>query len=167
MAETLRERLIGAWKLVSYVEKPVNGSVPLYPMGEAPQGLILYTPDGHMSAQLMRPSRRPFSSDDWFRASDEEVREEALGDIAYSGRFQTGEAKPTQTHSMHVSLFPNWLGQTQLRVVRIKGDVLNLSSAAPILSGGKQTMSYLSLQRAEPSAGPGHELALRWIARTT
>lgn len=152
MAETLRERLIGAWKLVSYVEKPVDGSAPFYPMGEAPQGLILYTPDGYMSAQLMRPGRRPFSSGDWFRASDEEVREEALGYIAYSGRFQIDEAKQTLTHSMFVSLFPNWLGQTQPRVVRIKGDVLDLSSAVPILSGGKQTMSYLSWQRAEPFA---------------
>lgn len=26
MAQGLRERLIGAWKLVSYVEKPVDGS---------------------------------------------------------------------------------------------------------------------------------------------
>jgi hypothetical protein len=62
MAQTLRERLIGAWKLVSYVEEPVDGSAPFYPMGEEPQGIIMYTPDGYMSAQLMHPvvpSSRP------------------------------------------------------------------------------------------------------------
>jgi hypothetical protein len=42
MATTLRERLIGAWKLVSYVATPTDGSPPLYPMGENPMGIILY-----------------------------------------------------------------------------------------------------------------------------
>lgn len=50
---------------------------------------------------------------------------------------------------MFVSLFPNWLGQTQPRVVKIEGNMLHLSSAAPIKSGGKTTMSYLSWRRAE------------------
>jgi hypothetical protein len=153
MAKTLREQLIGAWKLVSYVEKPTDGSEPFYPLGTEPQGIIMYTPDGYMSAQLMRPGRPPFASGDWFRGTDEEVRAEAMGYIAYSGPFHTDEEKQTLTHSMLVSLFPNWLGQTQGRVVKIDGDTLHLSSAEPIQSGGKQTMSYLSWQRAETGIG--------------
>jgi hypothetical protein len=43
MTQGLRERLIGTWKLVSYVEKPVDGSASFYPMGEEPQGIIMYT----------------------------------------------------------------------------------------------------------------------------
>ena len=49
MSEKLRDQLIGAWKLVSYVEKPIDGSAPFYPMGENPMGIIMYTPDGYMS----------------------------------------------------------------------------------------------------------------------
>ena len=52
MATGLRDQLIGAWKLVSYVEEPVDGSEPFYPLGEKPHGIIMYTPDGYMSAQL-------------------------------------------------------------------------------------------------------------------
>jgi hypothetical protein len=52
MATGLRDQLIGAWKLVSYVEEPVDGSKPFYPLGEQPHGIIMYTPDGYMSAQL-------------------------------------------------------------------------------------------------------------------
>ena len=148
MAEGLRERLIGAWKLVSYVERPVDGSAPFYPMGEEPQGIIMYTPDGYMSAQLMHPGRPKFTSGDWFRGSDEEIKEEALGYIAYSGPFHTDEEKRTLTHSMFVSLFPNWLGQTQPRVVKIEGDVLRLSTATPIMSGGKEVNSHLVWRRA-------------------
>lgn len=149
MTKTLREQLVGAWKLVSYVEKPVDGSTPFYPMGEKPEGMIMYTPDGYMSAQLMRPDRPQFASGDWFRGTDEEIKEEALGYIAYCGPFHTDEGKQSLTHSMFVSLFPNWLGQSQPRVVKIEGDMLHLSTAAPITSGGKKTMSYLSWRRAE------------------
>ncbi len=60
MATTLREQLIGAWKLVSYAVIPTDGSQPLYPMGENPMGIILYTADGYMSAQLMSADRRSF-----------------------------------------------------------------------------------------------------------
>ena len=86
----------------------------------------------------------------WFRGSPEEIKEEASGYIAYSGPFHTDEAKKTLTHSMFVSLFPNWLGQTQPRVVKIEGDTLHLSTEKPIKSGGKETMSYLPWKRAEP-----------------
>jgi hypothetical protein len=119
-------------------------------MREKPEGIMMYTPDGYMSAQLMHPGRPRFASGDWFRGSDEEIKEEALGYIAYSGPFHTDEEKQTLRHSMFVSLFPNWLGQTQPRVVKIEGDMLHLSSATPIMSGGKRTMSYLSWRRAEP-----------------
>ena len=62
MSRGLREQLIGAWRLVSYVEKPVDGNPERFPMGEEPKGLLLYTPDGYMSAQLMTPGRTLFGS---------------------------------------------------------------------------------------------------------
>jgi len=145
----LRERLIGAWKLVSYEECPVDGSPSVYPMSDKPQGIIMYTPDGYMSAQLMHPERQRFASGDWFNGTQEEYRAEATSYIAYSGRFDVDEAKQSLTHSMFVSLFPNWLGQTQPRVVRIEGDRLYLSTAAPISSGGRTVNSYLCWRRAE------------------
>lgn len=148
MSEKLRDQLIGAWKLVSYVEEPVDGSAPFHPLGERPKGIIMYTPDGYMSAQLMRPERRPFASGDWFDGTEEEYREEASTYIAYSGPFHVDEEKRTLTHSMLVSLFPNWTGQTQPRVVKIEGDKLFLSTESPLKSGGKIVMSYLQWQRA-------------------
>ena len=151
MSKTLRERLIGAWKLVSHIEEPVDGSEPMHPMGERPQGIIMYTPDGYMSAQLMHPDRPPFASGDWSRGTTEEITEEATGYIAYSGPFHTTEAKQTLSHSIFVSLFPNWEDQTQPRVVEVEGDTLKLSTEKPVRSGGKETMSYLTRKRAEPN----------------
>lgn len=44
MVEKLRDQLIGAWKLVSYVDEPVNGSAPFYPMGEHPRASYCIRP---------------------------------------------------------------------------------------------------------------------------
>jgi hypothetical protein len=49
---------------------------------------------------------------------------------------------------MFISLFPNWIGQTQPRVVKIEGDELHLSTASPIQSSGKTVNSYLKWKRA-------------------
>jgi len=148
MAAGLRDQLIGAWKLISYEERPVDGSPTVHPMGEKPMGISMYTPDGFMSAQLMHLDRKPFVSGDWFKGTDEEYKQEAAGYIAYSGPFHVDEETKTLTHSMFVSLFPNWLGQTQPRVVKIEGDDLYLSTASPIHSGGKTVNSYLHWRRA-------------------
>jgi hypothetical protein len=47
---------------------------------------------------------------------------------------------------MFVSLFPNWIGQTQPRVVKIDGDNLYLSTASPIELSVRTVNSYLHLE---------------------
>jgi Lipocalin-like domain len=125
MADKIRDQLIGAWKLVSYVAKPVDGSSPFYPMGEEPMGIIRSLPVTCSTARPRSTAKKPPLI------------------IAYSGPFHVDEEKKTLTHSMFVSLFPNWTGQTQPRVVEIDGDILHLSTASPIKSSGKTVMSYL------------------------
>jgi len=149
MAKALREQLIGAWKLVSYEERHVDGSPSFYPMSEQPMGIIMYTPDGYMSAQLSKPDRKPFASGDWFKGTADDYKQEASTYIAYTGEFHVDEAAQKLTHSMFISLFPNWIGQTQPRVVKIEGDYLYLHTASPIESGGKKVNSYLKWKRAK------------------
>ena len=97
MAEKLHDQLIGAWELVSYVEKPLNGAPPNYPMGERPMGIIMYTPDGYMSAQLMRPNPGHFASGDRFKAAPEEYGRVASGYFfAYAGGLAMILNKPEQ-----------------------------------------------------------------------
>ncbi|WP_216823659.1 lipocalin-like domain-containing protein [Mycobacterium terramassiliense] len=151
MPEALRDRLIGAWKLVSYLEFPVDGSDPFEPLGHQPRGIIMYTPDGYMSAQLSKIDRPHFASGDWFAGTREEYASEASSYIAYSGPFHVDEDKQTLTHSMFVSLFPDWTGQTQPRRVELDGDTLKLGTASPIQSSGRTVNSVLTWRRAEPS----------------
>ncbi|SDC55829.1 Lipocalin-like domain-containing protein [Sanguibacter gelidistatuariae] len=151
MALGLREQLVGAWKLVSYREIPVDGSEPFEPLGSTASGLIIYTPDGYMSAQLSASGRENFASGDWFAGTDAEYKAEASTYIAYSGPFHVDEEQGTLTHSMFVSLFPDWTGQTQPRVVSIDGEFLHLGTASPIVSGGRTVNSTLTWRRAEPN----------------
>ncbi len=58
------EKLIGSWSLESYSETDVETGEVTYPMGRNPEGLILYTTDGYMSAQLGNNGRNRFQSDD-------------------------------------------------------------------------------------------------------
>ena len=150
MTRTLREQLIGVWKLVSYVERPVDGSDPAYPMGEKLEGLIIYAADGYMSVQLMRPDRPKFSRGDWSGGGEDEIKEAASGYFAYAGPFHIDEEKKILTHAVSLSLDPNWLDQAQRRVVRLEGDILELSTEKPLESEGKATMYHLTWKRAEP-----------------
>jgi hypothetical protein len=147
MTANLRDQLIGAWELVSYMEEALIESPPNYPMGERPLGTIMYTPDGYMSAQLMRSNPSHFVSDDWFKATPEEYGRAASSYFAYAGPFGVDEEKNIVTHIVLVSLFPNWIGQKQQRVARIEGDNLHLSTAAPIQAGGQSVNAYLRWRR--------------------
>lgn len=145
---SLREQLIGAWELVSYVEKPVDGSAPIYPFGEDAQGIIMYTHDGFMSAQLSVRGRAPFTSDDWFEGKPEEFAAAARSYFAYTGPFQVDEEKRSLSHSMFISLFPNWIGQTQPRVVQVDRDFLAITTEKPVESVGKMVKPELRWKRA-------------------
>jgi hypothetical protein len=156
MVDRLRERLIGAWKLVSYREIPLDGSDPFEPLGHQPRGIIMYTPDGYMSAQLAKPDRRHCASGDWFAGTDADYRAEASSYIAYTGPFHVDEDAQTLTHSMFISLFPDWTGQTQPRRVKLEGDTLHLGTTAPIQfqRQDREFGARLAAGRAEPGGTP-------------
>ncbi len=151
MSTGLQAQLIGVWKLVSWVEKPVDGSSERLPLGENPKGVLIYHPDGYVSAQLMRRDRRPFASGDWAAGTAAEYQAEGISYFAYCGPFQTDDGSQIVTHSAEVSLFPNWTGQVVHRHVAIGNDILQLSTVDPYVSGGSRVHACMTWKRAEPS----------------
>ncbi|MBR8065938.1 lipocalin-like domain-containing protein [Burkholderia ambifaria] len=143
----LREQLVGAWRLVSYEIRPRDGGTVTYPLGRDARGWILYTPDGYMSAQLMAPGRPPYADGDLQGGSVEERAAAAHGYIAYSGPFNVDD-NGTLTHEMDVSLYPNWIGNVQQRVVSIDGDRLQLGTAEPVVISGREVNAVLVWVRA-------------------
>jgi hypothetical protein len=145
----LREQLIGAWTLTSYVERDIETGVENRPLGERPLGLILYTPDGYMSAQLQRPERPPFADGDLLHATPEEYAAAGSSYIAYSGRFFVDEVKQSLSHEMAVSFFPNWFRQRQVRLVEVNGERLQLSTGTPQRFNGALKTATLTWRRAQ------------------
>lgn len=135
MAAELRQKLIGAWALVEYKTQPASGAPASYPLGKDAAGIIMYTPDGYMSAQLMQPGAAKFVVGDLSGGTKDELAESMKRYLAYSGRFAVkGEGgKPVLTHQMEVSSFPNWLGNVQERTVKLEGEYLTLGTDGPIL----------------------------------
>ena len=146
-ADDLRTNLIGAWTLQSYESSSIDGSNVTYPLGVDAQGVIMYTPDGYMSAQLMRSDRLHFSGDDMHPDRLDELAAAASGYLSYSGPYSVvGDG--LIAHHVAISLLPNWVGGTQYRAARLDGSVLELSPAEPILIGGQRRNGRLVWRRA-------------------
>jgi hypothetical protein len=110
-------------------------------------GLIMYTADGYMSAQIMRPDRPAFDRPDTGGGTPEQAAAAAAGYLAYSGPFTVDENTGVLHHQPRVSLLPNWLNLTQLRHSTLDGDHLTLS-AITTAPAGVETISTLVWKRA-------------------
>jgi hypothetical protein len=128
---TLHDEIRGAWHLASYVVQEDGGPVS-YPLGRDAVGLIIYTHDGYMSAQLMRPDRPTYDHADTAGGTTDQAAAAAAGYLAYSGPYVVDEVTGMVHHEVVVSLLPNWLGTVQLRRSTLEADRLTLTADAPL-----------------------------------
>src|ERR1700758_3377669 len=125
-ADDLRANVIGAWTPQSYEARSIDGSNTIYPLGVDPQGIIMYTRYGYMSAQLMSSGRAPFSDDDMHSPRRDELAAAAGGYLSYAGPY-TVVGDDLIAHDVAISLPPNRVGGTQYRAARLHGSLLELS----------------------------------------
>lgn len=151
LPSSLREALVGTWLLVACTETDIQTGEVFLPMGPAPRGLIIYTADGYMSAQLSAPGRHAFASGDMYDGTPAEYAAAGRSYLAYSGPYHVDEARRRLEHEMFVSLFPNWEGQRQVRIVRLTGDELRLSPDRPFPFNGSLKSALIVWRRAEPN----------------
>jgi hypothetical protein len=139
-------RLVGVWSLVAYADEHENGD-ETQPFGPNPHGFLIYTADGFVSAQLMRPGRPAFHSSDWHHGTAEEYLASGSGYIAYCGTYEVDEEKATVTHIPSVSLLPNLIDGRQCRSIDLQGDRLVLRAAGAPVAGGLNVTSRLEWKR--------------------
>jgi hypothetical protein len=111
---SIRDYFLGAWKLVSTEVKYPDGHTGPYPeMGPGAAGFLIYTPSGHMCAQLMKPGRPAWLDD---RLPTVAEASSALdGFVSYCGRFEIREGEKTVIHHPETAWAPNWVGTEQQR----------------------------------------------------
>jgi len=144
----LREYLVGAWTLETYLSSDLDGSNVRYPFGTDARGIIMYTADGYMSAQLMRADRAPIARGDLQIADNDELAAAARGYLAYTGPYSVLD-NGVIAHHVDVSLLPNWIGGTQYRAAEIGDGRLQLSPAEPVVIKGKPRLGRLIWRRAK------------------
>ena len=126
-AQSLKERMVGSWKLVSW--NVVSGGTERPPaMGSGAVGIITYSPDGYMCVNIMAPNRPKFASPDFSASSLNEKSGAFESFIGYCGRYEVNEAERFVTHQLDTSSFPNWTGSAQKRFVELSGGQIKLTT---------------------------------------
>jgi hypothetical protein len=64
------------------------------------------------------------------RGTPQEYVAAACSYLAYAGCFHVDKRRGIVEHVIYVSLFPNWTGQRERRLVKIDGGILDLAWAA-------------------------------------
>jgi lipocalin-like protein len=110
--------LIGTWRLISWENRGVDGQIS-YPLSKDAVGYIMYNPDGYMFVAIMGPNRLKFAAGDLLSGSTQEKAQAAGTYVSYCGRYEFhGD---TVIHHVELSLFANWVGVEQERLVELRG----------------------------------------------
>lgn len=144
--------LVGTWRLRTWTSEGDDGA--LHPMGEAPEGIVVYGADGTMITTIGRAGRAPIDGGDLLGGPVEQRLEAMTTFIAYAGTFRV-EGRDV-LHVVEMSLFPNWIGTTQRRHVALDPDGRTLElTADPFVLRGRLSTQRLTWDRvvAEPPGG--------------
>ena len=130
-----REDLVGAWAYHGWRIAYEDGRVT-EPFGEGASGLLLYTADGYMSANIMAADRESLAK---LNPREATLRERALafdGYFSYAGRWRL--VRGTIVHEVTVALNPSLVGSTQWRTPILRGRRLILAADEPTSRGARR-----------------------------
>ncbi len=125
------EHLVGSWKLVSWTISYSDGRPDSFPYGESPQGLLIYSDDGWMSAAISRNDRETMGKDIGLRQQPEAVLAQACKSyFHYAGRYRV--EGDVVRHEVNQSLNPNFVGSQQERRISFEHGCLVLTGSDQI-----------------------------------
>ena len=113
-----REKLIGAWRLVSLEDQGADGKLNRV---TDRKGILIYTRDGHMSVQLMLPQSESGVSNDYVKDGYE----------ASFGSYEVNEEAHTVTHHVQGSVTRGLVGKDLPRVFQFSDGHLIIKSTRP------------------------------------
>ena len=148
--DELARALVGAWQLVRWQIDYPPGNRSTQPFGPAPEGLLLYTADGHMSASMQRPARPRLSRANVGAISDAEKAGAFDTCLQYAGRWRVSGADVH--HDVELALNPNLPGTRQVREAVLRGDELELLAVEALETPGSVRVHRILWRRARPHA---------------
>lgn len=143
MKDSLRERLIGTWKLVSATRKDIASGREDSFFGPDPVGYINYAPDGRMIALIVRSDReRPQGG----TAAPGEAEKLFRSVVSYAGTYSVNGNEVT--HHVDISWNELWTGTDQTRLVTFDGERVHLSTKpSPDPIEGKMSVRTMTWER--------------------
>ena len=139
-----REHLIGTWRFDEWtIERDGRVTRPMQP---DPDGMIIYTPNGVMSAAMYAGGRANFPSADIKKQPDSAKAAAFDSYFHYAGTWRiVGE---TVVHQVTSALNPNMVGTEQVRHVDLDGDRLTLKTVDRVPGPDGDTFNRLVWKRA-------------------
>jgi hypothetical protein len=139
------QKLLGTWKLVSYVGEEELSGARSGVMGPRPSGYINYGPDGRMIVIIVGSDRRkPVGP----IATQEEAQDLIRSMLAYAGTYTVDSAAKTVTHHVEISWDQSRTGASQVRTYKLDGDLLTLiTQPSNDPATGKKTVRTLVWER--------------------
>ena len=67
--------------------------------------------------------------------------------VAYAGTYVLDESTGEVHHSIELALYPNWQGQSQLRELRLNGDILMITASRRTAADGRTFRAELRWRR--------------------
>jgi Lipocalin-like domain len=133
--KSIKDQLVGTWTLLLSDNIKDDGThVPGY--GPNPEGMLMFSPDGHYSLQIIRIGRPAFASKNRLGGTADENKAAVQGMISHFGTYAVDEAGKTVTFRIDASSFPNWDATIQKRpITAITNEVLTYETPAPSASG--------------------------------
>ena len=119
------QKLLGTWKLVSYVGEEIPSGAKSDVMGSRPSGYINYGPDGRMIVIIVGSDRKkPVGP----VATQEEAQALIRSMLAYAGTYTVDSSAKTVTHHIDISWDQSRTGESHVRTYTFDGDRLTLTT---------------------------------------
>jgi hypothetical protein len=139
VADTLKDKLVGAWDFVVAEVKAPDGTKSL-PFGDKPKGLIVFTADGRFAQIHVANDVPKIASGNRLTGTPEEYAAIMKRSISVFGRYTVDEAKKTVTFHIVSASFPNWEGEAQTRTIdKLTDD--EFVNTNPNVAGGRGSAS--------------------------
>ena len=144
--KTLKQQIVGAWTLVSWVQTRSDGS-KYQRFGEQPKGTNMFSPTGRFSIIIVQPDLPKIASNDPNKPTAEEAQAIVRGSIAYFGSYTVDEASKVLTLQLDGSTLVNQLGLPQKRTIdSISADEMHYSNTTVVGGLGKIELAWKRAQ---------------------
>jgi hypothetical protein len=116
--------IVGTWQLIA-ADKilPDGKQVPDY--GSNPQGIVIFTADGHYTLEIFKSERMKFSAGDRSKGTPEEYKDAVMSTSCHFGTYEVDGARHTITFHISHASYPNWDMSTRVSPFMLQGDTLS------------------------------------------